>query len=161
MPVPVRRWGNPIGRRDPVAESTQQPREAWSEVGRQFEELGRALRGHFDRERGSAAEGGTGTASDPSGAGDQAAMRKALRRLGQAAQQLGDQAGEAVRDPAVRESAQRAGRTLADALDATFTELGDDLRGRFRARRGSGPADPDSPTQQPPPAKEIGGADTP
>jgi hypothetical protein len=145
----------------PVTESTQQPREAWSEVGRQFEELGRTLRGHFDREPEPAAEGGTGTPSDPSGAGDQAAMRNALRRLGQAAQQLGEQAGEAVRDPVVRESAQRAARTLADALDATMTELGADLRGRLRARRAAAPADQDSETQPPPPTKEIGGAETP
>jgi hypothetical protein len=142
-----------------MTESTQQPREAWSGVGRQFEELGRALRGHFGREPEPAAEGGTAPAPDTSGAGDQAAMRIALRRLGQAAQQLGDQAGEAVRDPVVRESAQRAARTLADALDATFTELGEDLRGRIR-RRGGEPADPHSAPPQPPPTKEIGGSET-
>ena len=144
-----------------MTESTQQPRETWSEVGRQFEELGRALQAHFDREREPTAEGGTRTASESAGGGDQAAMRTALRRLGQAAQQLGEQAGEAVRDSVVRESAQRAARTLVDALDATFTELGADLRGRIRARPGSEPTDPDPGTRQPPPAKEIGGTETP
>src|SRR5262245_24161714 len=97
-----------------VTESTQQPRESWSEVGRQFEELGRALRGHFGREpEPGPAPAAEGAATDASGrAGDQAARGNALRRLGQAAQHLGGQAGGAVRDPAVRESAQRAARTF-------------------------------------------------
>jgi uncharacterized membrane protein YccC len=145
-----------------VTESTQQPREAWSEVGRQFEELGRALRGHFGREPEPAAEDeaeAEAASATSGGAGDRAAMRNALRRLGQAAQQLGEQAGQAVHDPVVRETAQRAGRTLADALDATITELGEDLRGRMRARRGAEPEAPDTGTQQPPPTKEIGGVE--
>ncbi len=47
--------------------STREPREAWSEVGRQFEELGRLLREHFD-----APDSATWRASDapaPGGAG--------------------------------------------------------------------------------------------
>ncbi len=178
-----------------MAESKQEPREAWSEVGRQFEELGRAPRGHFEKEpateppaaaeagaaeagaaqpgaaeaggaEAGAAEAGAAESASPgsggaeaggSAAGDRAAMRDALRKLGQAAQRLGDQAGEAVRDREVRESAQRVARTFADALDATFTDLGEEIRGRVRARRGSDPADQDAPSTQPPAAKEIGG----
>src|SRR5439155_14439069 len=126
-----------------VTESTQEPREAWSEVGRRFDELGRALRGHFGKEHdAAAAAAGTPTettaAAEPGGAepggtseaADRAAMQDALRRLGEAAQRLGDQAGEAVHDPAVRESAQRVARTFADALATTFSEFGEELRGR-------------------------------
>ena len=155
----------------PVTESGQQPQGNWSEVGRRFEDLGRALRGHFERgaepaedetatgaagaaEPGGAGPGGAGPGG--SHAGDRAAMRDALRRLADAAQRLGEQAGEAVRDPGVRTSAQRAALTFRDALDATFTGLGD----RVRGRRGSDPADAEAPSEQPPP-KEIGGTSGP
>ena len=180
----------------------------WSDVGRRFEELGRALRGHFaaasdapaeradtaDDAGGAADEAGTGsgaggaadeagtagtasgaggaadeagtasgaggaageagTASDP---GDREAVRDALRGIGAAARRLGDQAGEAVRDPAVRESAQRVARTLGEALEATIGRLGVELRGRSRP---AGEADPaDGGGSSPPPA--ISRADGP
>ncbi|HYT09253.1 MAG TPA: hypothetical protein VEL73_01180 [Mycobacteriales bacterium] len=166
--------------------STQEPREAWGEVGRRFEELGRVLREHFSGtmgptpdsatwtaatdepglgESGTAASDRPGTAASDrpgSGYGDRAAMRDALQRLGQAAQRLSDQAGEAVRDPAVRETAQQAARTFADALAATVSELSEELRSRVGPPRGSeqarqDPAGPD-PARQPPPP-ELGGSD--
>jgi hypothetical protein len=145
----------------PVTESSQQPREAWTEVGRRFEELGRALRSHFERESAPAAEGAAGAEApgeqpDVSADRDRAAMRDALRKLSQAAQRLGENAGEAVRDPAVRESAQRAARTFGDALETTFSELGDEIRERVRARRGSDAAGPGAEPQQVTPPKEIG-----
>jgi hypothetical protein len=83
-------------------------------------------------------------------------MRAGLGRLRQAAERLGDHAGEAVRDPAVRESAQQVARKLRDALDATFSELGEEIRGRVRSRREPDPASPD-PASPKPPAKEISG----
>jgi hypothetical protein len=138
-----------------VTESTQQPREAWNEVGRRFEELGRVLRGHFEREpetEPGATGGGTDTA-----AGDRAAMKDALHRLGQAAQRLGDQAGEAVRDQAVRESAQSVARSFGAALEATFSEFGDEVRERMKARRGGEQADRESAPQPPEGPKELGG----
>ena len=56
--------------------STREPREAWSEVGRQFEELGRLLREHFDapdsatwRASDAPAPGGTGP-DQPTAAAD-------------------------------------------------------------------------------------------
>jgi hypothetical protein len=169
-------------------DSTQQPRGNWSEVGRQFEELGRVLRGHFERER-AAAEGGPAAPTDASGvpgaagaesagagagkagpddasasgsaARDRAAMRDALHRLEEAAKRLGEHAGEAVRDPAVRTSAQQAAYSLREALEATFSELGEGLRGRMRARRGSGPTSEDTTSQRPEPPREIGGSSEP
>ena len=179
----------------------------WSDVGRRFEELGRALRGHFagapdapgegagtaDRADAGGAADETGTASGAGGAADQAgtasgaggaadeagtasgaggaadeagtasdhgdreAVRDALRGFGAAARRLGDQAGEAVRDPAVRESAQRVARTLGEALEATIGRLGVELRGRSHP---AGEADPaEGGGSSPPPA--ISGADGP
>jgi hypothetical protein len=64
-------------------------------------------------------------------------VRDALRRVGEAAQQLGDQAGEAVRSPEVRQTAQRATRSLADALETTFGQITEQLRGRGGAAGGT------------------------
>ena len=163
--------------------STQEPREAWSEVGRRFEELGRVLREHFsppgstpDSATWSAADadadadapdagassgapaGGSGGRTDAGpggGSGDRAAVQDALQRLGQAVQRLGDQAEEAVRDRTVRVSAQQAARTLGDALAATFTELGDQLRSRVGSSPRSGQAEPEPAPRQPAAPPEI------
>jgi len=136
-----------------VAESAQQRREAWNEAGRRLEDLGRVLRGHFERE--AEAEPG-GAPPGGSAAGDRAAVKDALHRFGQAAQRFGEQAGEAARDPAVRESAQSWARSFGTALEATFTEFGDEARGRMKARRGGGQAG-DSAPQPPGGTKELGG----
>ncbi|MFL6129801.1 MAG: hypothetical protein ACJ73E_12135 [Mycobacteriales bacterium] len=134
----------------------QEPREAWSEVGRRFEELGRKLRERFgDRDPGPApgtagAEGAAGAGTTGAGGAGQpegrAALQDAVWRLREAAQRLGDRAGEVVRDPSMRETAQRATRSLADAVEATFGQLGEQLRNRSGAVSGAGrpaPAAPD------------------
>ena len=43
-----------------------------------------------------------------------------------------DALGEAVDDDAVRSDAREAGRRLLDAVNATFSEVGDVLRDRVR-----------------------------
>jgi len=142
-----------------VTESAQQRREAWNEAGRRLEDLGRVLRGHFEREP-EAAPGGAPPGGSP--AGDRAAVKDALHRFGQAAQRFGEQAGEAARDPAVRESAQSWARSFGTALEATFTEFGDEARERMKARRGGEQARDSAPqppgdTKEPADTKELGG----
>jgi hypothetical protein len=134
-----------------VAESTQ---DAWNEVGQRFEELGRVLRGHFESE--PEPETPAGPEAGPA-TGDRAAMKDALRRFGQAAQRFGEQAGETVRDPAVRESAQSAARSFGVAVEATFSEFADEVRTRMQARRGGEQAGRDSAAQPPAEPKELGG----
>jgi hypothetical protein len=132
----------------------KQPREAWAEVGRQFEELGKALGEHFSRP--DAASWQASRASEPgSGRDERRAVLDALRRVGDAAQQLGDQAGEAVRDQQLRETARSATRVLADALETTFGQLAEQLRRTGGAAGGGGDrpepdawsraSDPDAP----------------
>jgi hypothetical protein len=141
----------------------KQPREAWAEVGRQFEELGRALGEHFSRPDSASwkaadtpepGPAGTSGASGSSGdRDDRRAVMDALRRVGDAAQQFGDQAGEAVRDPQLRETARNATRGLADALETTFGQLAAQLRRTGEPRVDERPdpqawsraADPDTP----------------
>lgn len=114
----------------------QEPREAWSEVGKRFTELGRMLGDHFSRPDASRQSPAAG---EPAGTPEQRqAVLDAVRRVGEAAQQLGDQASEAVRDPELRQTAQRATRGLADALEVTFGQLVGQLRERTGAS--SGPA---------------------
>jgi hypothetical protein len=119
----------------------KQPREAWAEVGRQFEELGRVLGEHFSRPdaatwQAASADGGE---RDDRRRDDRQRVLDALRRAGDTAKQLGDQAGEAVRDPELRESARSATRGLADALETTFSQLADQLRSRTGSSTGSAP----------------------
>lgn len=141
-----------------MSESPQEPREpreVWREVGRRFEELGRAVRGHLEAEPDPAdaatwsppAEDRPG--ADRRGEDQWAAARDAVRRLGTSAQRLATQAGGAARDPAVRESAQQAARTLSAAAAAAVEDLGVGLRGRMRSPRWSDPEKP-RPTSRPP-----------
>ncbi len=140
-----------------MTESKREPNAAWDEVSRGFQDLGRALRPHFAGRPAEAGDAGEGASpDDPSTSDDRAKVEDALRKLGQAVQRLGDQASSAVRDPAVRESAERVSRSFGDALAATFSEFGDEVRGRVGGRRGSSewPSDPPGgppPRTAPPP----------
>jgi hypothetical protein len=143
-------------------------REAWSEVGHQFEDLGRTLREHFAAPgSGEPAGGAAGAPGAPEGPpAGRAQVQEAIHRLRDAAQRLGEQAGEAARDQAVREAALRATRSLADAVEATFGQLSEQLRSRSGGAGGTGagpgpgapsgdagPAQPQSlPGPQPDPA---------
>lgn len=131
----------------------QEPREVWSEVGRRFEELGRSVRGHLEPESPDSATWTPppteGPGPDRRDADEWAAARDAVRRLGASAQRLAAQAGDAARDPAVRESAQQAARTLGTAVSAAIEDFGAELRGRMRSPRWSD-ADQPRPTSPPP-----------
>ena len=72
-----------------------------------------------------------------------------MRRLGRSAQRLTTQAGEAARDPVVRESAQEAARTLGAAVSRTAEDFAAQLRESIRSPRWSDPTQP-RPTSQPP-----------
>jgi hypothetical protein len=136
----------------------QQPQEVWSEVGRRFQELGRVVRGHLEPESPDSATWSP-PADDP--AADPAADRRddpwagppttadTVRRLSQTVQRLTAQAGEAARDPVVRESAQEAARSLGVALSRVAEDIAAQLRENVRSPRWSDPSRP-RPTPQPP-----------
>jgi hypothetical protein len=140
-----------------MTESKPEPNAAWDEVARGFQDLGRALRPHFAGGPADAGDAAERPGPDyQSTSADRAKVEDALRKLGQAVQRLGDQASSAVRDPAVRDSAERVSRSFGDALAATFSEFGDEVRGRVGGRRGSSewPSDPPGgppPKTAPPP----------
>jgi hypothetical protein len=72
-----------------------------------------------------------------------------VRNLGESAQRFASQAGDAARDPEVRDSAQRAARSLGDAIATTVQDLATELRERMRSPRWSDPTNP-HPTERPP-----------
>jgi hypothetical protein len=72
-----------------------------------------------------------------------------VRQLAQSVQRLTAQAGEAARDPVVRETAQEAFRSLGAAVSRVAEDIGAQLRENARSPRWSDPTRP-QPTPQPP-----------
>lgn len=134
----------------------REARELWSEVGRRFGDLGRAVRTHLEPESPDSASwspppaGGSAAGPRDDLRDDQwAEARDTARRLGRSVQRLTTQAGEAARDPVVRESVQEAARTLGAAIGRTAEDLGAQLRQGARSPRWSDPSRP-RPESRPP-----------
>lgn len=137
-----------------MSEQPPEARELWVEVGQHLGALGRAVRTHLDPEPDSAswtpppAQGyDDGPDDRPGDRWDDA--RDAVRRLGRSAQRLGSQAGEAARDPVVRETAQQAARSLGAAVSRTAEDVGARLQESLRSRGWSDESRP-RPTSTPP-----------
>jgi hypothetical protein len=149
--------GEPRDSEEPSGSSPppQQPREAWSEVGRRFQELGRVVRGHLEPESPDSATWSPPPADDPTTDrrddpwATPPAAGETVRRLSQTVQRLTAQAGEAARDPVVRESAQEAARALGVAVSRAAEDIAAQLRENVRSPRWSDPTRP-PPTPQPP-----------
>ncbi|HYT26307.1 MAG TPA: hypothetical protein VEP73_07505 [Actinomycetota bacterium] len=107
-------------------------RQAWDEVSESFAALGRRVKQHYEQ-RG-----------DQGDAADRKAAEDALRRLADSLDQTFTAVGNAVRDPAFGEETRKAASKLGEALSATFAEMSDDLRERFKSR-GRGPGGPATP----------------
>lgn len=90
--------------------------ERWKELGDQLESLGLKLKLHVLEE--------TSELDDD--------VKVGLARLGKAIEDVFSAVGDAVDDDAVRADAKEAGRRLMEAVDATFTEVGDVFRDRVR-----------------------------
>lgn len=90
--------------------------ERWSELGDQLESLGLKLKLHVMEE--------TSELEDD--------VKVGLARVGKAIEDVFSALGDVVDDEAVRADAKEAGRRLVEAVDATFTEVGDVFRDRVR-----------------------------
>jgi len=89
--------------------------ESWREVGKTLEGLGLKLKMHLERAQGEMEGERFRDALDAAGAGVQKAF---------------DALGEAVRDPAIKDDVRQAATSLSDAIANTFSEIGNQLRGR-------------------------------
>jgi Flp pilus assembly pilin Flp len=92
-------------------------RESWEEVLSRLNELGLKLQLHFEQ-----------AGSDEEVAAEEDRVKEALRTVGDAVEQAFGALGGAVKDDAVREDVVDVGRSVLEALDATFSELGERFR---------------------------------
>jgi len=112
-------------------------KQAWNDVAEGFSTLGGMMKERYQT-GGSDDGGGAATASGMDDAG--AALRSALDRFAAAGREVGDRAGDVVRDDEVRAQAKLAAASLSDALAATMNLLGDQLGGLFKPSKDDGPA---------------------
>jgi DNA-binding ferritin-like protein len=112
-------------------------RSAWDEVGERFADLGRRLAEQYRK------------LGDERGTEAQEEARRSVKEAVQVALGQVDKAftsvGNAMRDPDSKQDLQRAARTLADAVSATFSELSSEIREQLGSRPPSGPGAPTDP----------------
>ena len=100
-------------------------RRAWDEVARRFSEVGRKVGDQY-RKLGEE----TSASTNASGAKVGGAVRDAVDELDRALTSVGD----ALRDPQTKESLRQAVSSFGGALEATFTEVGEELRKQFGSK---------------------------
>jgi hypothetical protein len=117
-------------------------KRAWDDVGKQFSDVGKRI---SERYRGEKGQTGTTAESEQRAVGD--AIQRVVDQLDQTFTALGN----ALRDPETTEGLRQASRSLSQALDATFSGVGGELRRRFGRK---GPSEgPDRPGEDAGPAR--------
>lgn len=101
-------------------------KDAWDRVGDSFGELGRTLKTHYDQTKDSA------QAKE-----EREAIERALDAVREAASRAVDTVNHAVKDQEVRDGANKAVASLADALGKSFGEVSQQVREAL-ARRDKG-----------------------
>jgi hypothetical protein len=104
-------------------------KEAWSDVGDRFAEVGKRLSDRYH----SLGES-EGAEAEERRVKVEEALRAARDQLDRAFTSVGD----TLRDPATKDSLGKAVTSLGDAISATFTEAGDEIRKRFGKRDAGG-----------------------
>lgn len=92
-------------------------RASWDEVGDRLQELGLKLQLHLEQ---AAKEGRTE---------DEDRIREALHAVSDAVEQAFNALGNAAGDDAVRSDLRDVGGSVVSAFEATFSELGDRVKG--------------------------------
>ena len=108
------------------------PRKSWEQVGDDLSGLGLKLKMHFEQ----AAKEGSAEAED--------SIKDALRKVGDAVEQAFSALGNASRDDAVRDDARHVGRSMTDALDASFSKLGEQFRSAVKRPAGQAGKEPEA-----------------
>ena len=91
-------------------------KDPWDDVSDRFARLGKRLK--------AAADGGA--------KGDRDAVADAFKSFVASLDDAAASLNKAVQDPKFRDDAKAAAKSLGDAVAASFEQIGDDLRGRFR-----------------------------
>jgi hypothetical protein len=92
-------------------------KEAWDRVGDSFGELGRSLKTHYDR-----------TKDSTEAKAEREAIERAVEAVREAASRAVDTVNHAVKDQEVRDGANKAVGSLADALGKSFAEVSQQVR---------------------------------
>lgn len=102
----------------------QEARKAWDDVAERLKEVGRRVGDQYQQlgEQASAK-------ADAGAKGINDAVRDAVDELDRALTSVGD----TIRDPRAKESLRKAAASFGEALEATFNEVGEELRRRFGA----------------------------
>ena len=98
---------------------------AWSDAGERLSGLGSKLKQHYAEQQGA----------EPEQAGTE--VKEAVKRLGTAVQDAFEAIGHAAQDDAVKRDVKDVGQSVASALGATFTVIGDEVRRAFETTKGS------------------------
>ena len=97
--------------------------QAWQEVGDKFTALGRKFKQHYeDRGEGTEPTEGDVTAGAP------ADMKKAMDNVGDSLERVFGSIGDSLQDDEVKDQARSAFSSLVDALGATFSDIGQEVR---------------------------------
>ncbi len=93
-----------------------EPKDSWQQVGDQLSGLGLKLKLHYEQ----AAKDGQPV--------DESPIKEALQKLTAAVEQTFGALGNAASDDAVRQDARDVGLSLRDALESSFSKLGEQFR---------------------------------
>lgn len=93
--------------------------EAWNNVGEQLKNLGSVLRNHYEARHDE----------DVTEAVSEDEVKEAMRTLGESIKSAFGAVGDAVTDPDLQDVARQTAGSFIEALGATFSELGSEIRG--------------------------------
>lgn len=140
---------------------------AWSDVGAKLNALGQKLRTHFEQARrdepatpvadapvAPVTDADAGAAPDAEQPPADDTLQRALRKLGDAIDDVIDAVGATVKDPAVKADVKDVGSSLSAAISKSVEELSTDLRNTFsRSKSGEPPTGDTGPTGTEPTAE--------
>lgn len=121
-------------------------RSAWNDAGERLTGLGASLKKHYEARHEADVE----PEAKP--------VAEAFARVGEALQGAFDAMASAAKDPVVKDEVKQTGRSVADAMAATLSEVSEGVRRAFEGERGDEPATTEEPTpQDDPPSDEATG----
>lgn len=94
-------------------------REAWSEFGDEFADIGRQFRENYEA-LSAAAERGTDKSRK--------SIERSVRAIRKAVAEMGNSLAETLRDDRVRNESEEAGAALLNAFGVTLSEIGTSLQ---------------------------------
>lgn len=116
-------------------------RSAWNDAGERLTGLGASLKQHYEARQ------------EAEVAPEDKPVAEAFARVGEALQGAFDALASAAKDPAVKDEVKQTGRSVADAMAATLSEVSEGVRKAFEGEREGGPASAEEsaqPTDDPP-----------